>query len=165
MTADGSAQSAAQTRFRYLKRGPPMGGRHIARRDSAVEEQKLVTLALEAQKAAYAPYSHFSVGAALLCADGTVYTGCNIENAAYSCGICAERTAAAKAVSEGRRSFVMLAVAGSSDALCTPCGLCRQFLLEFAPDLTVLCANREGAYEKRTLRALLPGGFDSDSMA
>lgn len=127
-------------------------------------DDALVRLALQARENAYAPYSHFSVGAALLCSDGTVYTGCNIENAAYSCGICAERTAAAKAVSEGRRDFTALAVAGSSDAMCTPCGLCRQFLYEFAPALRVLCANAQGAYEAHRLSELLTAGFGGASM-
>lgn len=127
-------------------------------------DHELVELALEARKNAYAPYSHFSVGAALLCADGTVYTGCNIENASYPCGICAERTAASKAVSEGKREFTALAVAGSSEELCTPCGLCRQFLFEFAPNLTVLCANNAGKYEKHLLAELLKIGFGGKSM-
>ena len=127
-------------------------------------DHELIELALQARENAYAPYSHFSVGAALLCADGTVYTGCNIENASYPCGICAERTAAAKAISEGRRDFTALAVAGSSEELCTPCGLCRQFLYEFAPDLRVLCANSAGAYEVRALSDLLKAGFGGKSM-
>ena len=128
-------------------------------------DHELVELALRARENAYAPYSRFYVGAALLCADGTVYTGCNIENASYPCGICAERTAASKAISEGNREFTALAVAGSSEELCTPCGLCRQFLYEFAPDLTVLCANAAGAFEKHTLSALLKAGFGGKSMA
>lgn len=127
-------------------------------------DHELVELALQARENAYAPYSLFSVGAALLCADGTVYTGCNIENASYPCGICAERTAASKAISEGKREFTALAVAGSSEELCTPCGLCRQFLYEFAPDLRVLCANDAGIFEKHTLPELLKAGFGGKSM-
>lgn len=130
-----------------------------------MSDYELVQMALKARQSAYAPYSHFAVGAALLCGDGTVYTGCNIENAAYSCGICAERTAAAKAISEGQRNFAAIAVAGSSDELCTPCGMCRQFLYEFAPALRVLCANQTGAYEVHTLADLLTCGFGSSSMA
>lgn len=129
-----------------------------------MKDHELVTLALEARERAYAPYSHFSVGAALLCANGSVFTGCNIENAAYSCGICAERTAASKAISEGNRDFAALAVAGSSDAVCTPCGMCRQFLYEFAPDLKVLCANQKGEYEVYPLKELLPAGFGGASL-
>ena len=128
-------------------------------------DQELVRMALEARAQAYAPYSGFAVGAAILCSDGAVYTGCNIENASYPCGICAERVAASKALSEGRRDFSILAVAGSSAALCTPCGLCRQFLCEFAPGLRVLCANQAGAFEEHTLSELLAAGFDGASMA
>ena len=127
-------------------------------------EQNLVQKALEARKQSYAPYSGFHVGAALLCSDGTVYTGCNVENASYPCAICAERTAAVKAVSEGHRDFEAIAVAGSADEICTPCGLCRQFLYEFAPRLRVLCAGADGRYESRLLCDLLPEGFGSDSM-
>ena len=127
--------------------------------------RRLYDLALAKAKEAYAPYSGFAVGAAILCSDGAVYTGCNIENASYPCGICAERVAASKALSEGRRDFSILAVAGSSAALCTPCGLCRQFLCEFAPGLRVLCANQAGAFEEHTLSELLAAGFDGASMA
>lgn len=127
-------------------------------------DSALISLALSARERAYCPYSHFAVGAALECADGTVYTGCNIENAAYPVGLCAERTAAAKAVSEGRRDFVRLALAGSGEACCTPCGMCRQFLAEFAPDLEVLCVNRNGQAETWKLSALLPGSFGRDAL-
>lgn len=127
-------------------------------------DEELVALALKARENAYAPYSDFQVGAALLCEDGSVYTGCNVENAAYSCGICAERTAAVKAVSEGKRAFAALAVAGSSAAFCTPCGLCRQFLYEFAPQLRVLCANAAGEYEVFSLSELLICGFGGKTM-
>ena len=88
-------------------------------------DQELVAVALRARENAYAPYSRFRVGAALECADGTVYTGCNVENAAYGSSICAERTALVKAVSEGRRAFTRLAVAGDSGDPCWPCGACR----------------------------------------
>ena len=84
---------------------------------------------------AYIPYSHFPVGAALECADGTVFTGCNIENAAYGCTICAERTAIFKAVSEGHRDFVRIVIAGKSEDYCVPCGSCRQVMMEFAPEM------------------------------
>ena len=129
-----------------------------------MDDHELVMMALEARRYAYAPYSRFFVGAALLCADGTVYTGCNVENASYPCGICAERTAASKAVSEGKRDFAALAVAGSGEALCTPCGLCRQFLYEFAPKLRVLCANDAGTYEEHSLAQLLKAGFGGQSL-
>ena len=127
-------------------------------------DHELISLALEAREKAYAPYSHFLVGAALLCADGSVYTGCNIENASYPCGLCAERAAAAQAISAGKRAFSALAVAGSGEEVCTPCGLCRQFLYEFAPELRVLCANRTGVFEEHTLQDLLRAGFGGRSM-
>ena len=109
---------------------------------------------------AYCPYSHFPVGAALLCRDGTVFTGCNIENAAYGATICAERTAMGKAISEGHRDFVRIVIAGRSDDYCVPCGTCRQVMMEFAPDLTVICLNKKGESRKFALKELLPYGFD-----
>ena len=109
---------------------------------------------------AYIPYSHFPVGAALLCKDGTVFTGCNIENAAYGATICAERTAIFKAVSEGHRDFETLVIAGRSDDYCVPCGTCRQVMMEFAPELTVICLNKNGESKKFALKELLPYGFD-----
>lgn len=113
---------------------------------------------------AYAPYSHFRVGAALECRDGTVFTGCNIENAAYSPSICAERTAVSKAVSEGYRDFVRIAIAADTDRFTSPCGVCRQVLWEFAPDLEVLLYNRRGEIRELTLRQLLPESFDSAAL-
>ena len=87
-------------------------------------EQDLMRLAVEMLDKAYVPYSHFPVGAALECGDGTVYTGCNIENAAFPCTICAERTAMFKAISEGHRSFHRIVIAGKSEDFCVPCGSC-----------------------------------------
>lgn len=110
---------------------------------------------------AYCPYSRFPVGAALECSDGTVFTGCNIENAVYPVGICAERTAVFKAVSEGRTDFVRIVVAGRSDDYCVPCGSCRQVLQEFAPNIEVICLNKEGQELALPLKALLPYGFDN----
>ena len=102
------------------------------------EAERLMNMAQEARQYAYTPYSHFAVGAALLCADGSIVTGCNVENAAYSPGNCAERTAVFKAVSEGKQKFVSIAVVGAGEgkvpdgsSLCTPCGVCRQVLGEF----------------------------------
>ena len=109
---------------------------------------------------AYAPYSHFPVGAALECADGTVFTGCNVENAAYGSTICAERTAVVKAVSEGHQDdFVRIAIVGRSEDYCWPCGSCRQVLFEFAPDLECLIARGDHEYVKLPLRELLAHGF------
>ncbi len=124
-----------------------------------MDEAGLVAAAVAARGRAYAPYSGFSVGAALLARDGRVFTGCNVENASYGLTVCAERVALFKAVSEGAREFVALAVA-CGDAPCSPCGACRQVLYEFAPDLTVILAEGEGRrWEKTTLSHLLPRGF------
>lgn len=120
----------------------------------------LKSTAMAMRKRAYCPYSHFAVGAALECRDGTVYTGCNIENAGYSPTICAERTAVAKAVSEGHTDFVRIAVAGGGGNVCVPCGVCRQVLQEFAPDLEVICLNEQGQERVFSLQELLPHGFD-----
>ena len=108
---------------------------------------------------AYIPYSHFPVGAALECSDGTVFTGCNIENTAYSPTLCAERVAVGKAVSEGHRDFVRIAVAGRCEDFCVPCAVCRQVLYEFAPDMEVISLNGKGEELALTLRELLPHGF------
>jgi cytidine deaminase len=107
----------------------------------------------------YSPYSHFAVGAALECADGTVFTGCNIENAAYTPTVCAERVAIFKAVSEGHRDFVRIVIAGTSDDFCVPCGVCRQVLQEFAPNIEVICLNNKGEELALRLGDLLPHGF------
>ena len=125
--------------------------------------EKLAGLAKEAMENAYAPYSGYKVGAALLCADGTVYTGCNIENAAFSPTICAERTAFAKAVSEGRRDFTAIAVCGGKDGRLTgafpPCGVCRQVMAEFCkPDFSVHLVTAAGI-ETIPLKNLLPHSF------
>lgn len=114
---------------------------------------------------AYCPYSHFAVGAALECADGTVFTGCNIENAAFSPTICAERTAVAKAVSEGHTDFVRIVVAGRGRDCCVPCGVCRQVLREFAPDIEVICLNGAGEEKVYTLPELLPHSFGPEFLA
>ena len=128
-------------------------------------DQELVKLAFDMHRFSYVPYSRFPVGAALLCGDGRVFTGCNVENAAYGSTICAERTALVKAVSEGRRDdFVRLAVAGRSEDYCWPCGSCRQMLYEFAPDLTVLVARGDGGFVTLPLRELLPHGFGPSSL-
>ncbi len=123
----------------------------------------LMNLAIEARKNAYAPYSGFSVGAALLTASGKVYTGCNIENAAYSPTNCAERTAFFKAVSEGERDFLAIAVAGGKgeapDEFCAPCGVCRQVMAEFCnADFRVILGNGE-RQSVHTLCDLLPLSF------
>lgn len=125
-------------------------------------EQELCRLATAMLDRAYCPYSHFPVGAALECSDGTVFTGCNIENAAYGATVCAERTAIFKAVSEGHRDFTRLVIAGRSADFCVPCGTCRQVMLEFAPELEVICLNGAGEAKHFALRELLPYSFDKD---
>ena len=127
-------------------------------------DKDLVELAFTMLDKAYMPYSHFPVGAALEGADGSVHTGCNVENAAYGSCICAERTALVKAVSEGCRTFKRIAVVGNSADYCWPCGSCRQMLYEFAPDLEVLVANRDHNFVKYTLRQLLPHGFGPSAL-
>ncbi len=116
--------------------------------------------AVEMLERAYCPYSNHPVGAALECADGTVYTGCNVENAAFGPSICAERTAIVKAVSEGHRDFKRIAIAGKSEMPCVPCGVCRQVLREFAaPELEILCVGGTGKTARYTLSELLPESF------
>ncbi len=126
--------------------------------------QELCQTAIGMLDRSYCPYSHFPVGAALECADGTVFTGCNVENAAYGATICAERTAITKAVSEGYRDFKRIVIAGRSDDFCVPCGTCRQVMLEFAPDLEVICLNGSGEYHRFTLQELLPHSFSSSDL-
>ena len=127
--------------------------------------QELRLAAVEAKKSAYAPYSGFCVGAALLTASGRVYTGCNIENASFTPTICAERTAIFKAVSEGERDFAMIAIVGGKgdtiSAATPPCGVCRQVMSEFcSADFPILLVQDEnGTYEECTLGELLPRAF------
>ena len=123
-------------------------------------DRQLINLAEQASRNAYVPYSHFAVGAALECRDGTVFTGCNIENAALGSTICAERTAIFKAISEGHRDLKRIVIAGKSEDYCVPCGSCRQVLQEFAPDLEVICLNGKGEAKHFALKELLPYGFD-----
>ena len=126
---------------------------------------ELKALAVSMLDRAYCPYSHFAVGAALACADGTVFTGCNIENAAFSPTICAERTAVAKAVSEGHTDFVRIVVAGRCESFCVPCGVCRQVLREVAPDMEIICLNSKGEEQVFTLSELLPHSFGPEFLA
>ena len=124
-----------------------------------MNDRELLRIAKEASLNAYVPYSGFPVGAALECADGTVYTGCNVENAAYGDTICAERCAVVKAVSEGQRSFTRIAIYGEGQGYCMPCGTCRQVLSEFSPEMEVLCAKAGGRYVSYRLDDLLPHAF------
>lgn len=126
----------------------------------APDERALVDAARDARVRAYAPYSEFHVGAALRTAGGRTIVGANVENAAYPATICAERVAASYAVTQGERVFTHIAVMGSTDDICTPCGTCRQFLFEFAPDLVVLAAGARGSVARFVLGTdLLPAGF------
>jgi len=128
-------------------------------------DKDLILAAIEARKNAYTPYSHFQVGAALLAEDGTVYRGCNVENAAYTPTNCAERTAFFKAVSEGRRSFRAIAIVAAPQGKplqpTAPCGVCRQVMMEFCdPDsFRILMASSPEDYKIYTLRQLMPEGF------
>ncbi len=124
-----------------------------------MDNEKLLELAVNAKSYSYAPYSKFNVGAALLCKNGDVYTGCNVENASYSVCICAERTAIVKAISEGNSSYVKIAIVSNDNSFCTPCGVCRQTLHEFAPNIEIICANTMGEYKLFNLSELLPYGF------
>ncbi len=127
-------------------------------------DQELVALAKEAMKNAYVPYSKFQVGAALLAKDGTVFKGCNIENASYGATNCAERTAIFKAVSEGVKEFEKIAVVASSGDYASPCGICRQVLFEFMPDGEVILDSDEKGMVTYTVRELLPMGFNSSDI-
>ena len=121
---------------------------------------ELKALAVSMLDRAYCPYSHFPVGAALECDDGTVYTGCNVENAVYPAGICAERNAMFHAVAEGHTDFVRIVIAGRSKDYCVPCGICRQVMQEFSPEMEVICLNGQGEAKAFALKELLPYGFD-----
>ena len=135
-----------------------------------MDKQELMRQAVEAMKQAYAPYSHFQVGAALLAASGKIYQGCNIENAAYTPTNCAERTAFFKAVSEGEREFEAICIVGGPDGIpsgfTAPCGVCRQVMMEFCRPETfqVLLTDGQGQCREYTLSELLPEGFGPDDL-
>lgn len=124
------------------------------------EIQKLIDRAIVAREKTYSPYSHFGVGAALVCEDGSIYEGCNIENASYGLTNCAERTAIFKAVSEGRTKFKALAVVADTEGPCAPCGACRQVMGEFNI-LIIIMGNLKGDIEVVSTEALLPFSFSS----
>lgn len=128
-------------------------------------DRELIQRAFEMHRFSYVPYSRFPVGAAILTQDGRVFTGCNVENAAYGSTICAERTAILKAVSEGcREGWTAIAIAGQGADFCWPCGACRQMLYEFAPELRVLAARGDGVYQEASMEQLLPHGFGPKSL-
>lgn len=125
----------------------------------------LIQKAKEARDKAYAPYSEFRVGAALEAKDGTVFTGCNIENASYGATCCAERTALVKAVSEGVKEFRRIAIFAGTNDPCPPCGICRQVLYEFAPDIEVIMTGTEGKTDVSKLTDLMPNAFHSEKLS
>ena len=131
-------------------------------------DSRTVTLlrerAFAAMERAYAPYSKFRVGAALLAADGTVTEGCNVENAAYPAGICAERSAVSAAIAKGNRSFDTVVIASEAEEPTPPCGICRQVMEEFSPHLVVVAFTREGREARWTLDELLPKAFTPHSL-
>ena len=124
-----------------------------------MKDEMLILQAKDAMKNAYAPYSRFKVGAAVLTKDGVVFKGCNIENASYGATNCAERTAIFKAVSEGHREFEKIAIVASSGDYASPCGICRQVLAEFMPEGKVILYSEETGMVTYTVRELLPAGF------
>jgi cytidine deaminase len=132
--------------------------------------QELIDTALSMRKMSYTPYSHFNVGAALLGADGKIYTGCNIENASYTPTNCAERTAFFKAVSEGMREFKAIAIAGGKEDskeldYCPPCGVCRQVMSEFCKDdFKIILVKSSTEYKEYTLTDLVPERFTPDNL-
>lgn len=143
----------------------------IVKAITAEQEKQLVQTALLAREFSYSPYSHFAVGAALLAENGTIYQGCNIENAAYSVTNCAERSALFTAISAGQTKFIALAVAGGlakeNDNLpiCPPCGVCRQAFAEFAEEsLPVYLVTSKQHYKTVTLKELLPGAFTAKEL-
>ena len=134
-----------------------------------MDERELCSAAIRAMKKSYSPYSNYTVGAALLCGNGMIYTGCNIENAAYSPSVCAERTAFFKAVSEGKRDFVAIAVAGGKYGEiqdgAPPCGVCRQVMAEFCGgDFEILVVTGKKSYKSYTLSELLPESFGPENL-
>jgi cytidine deaminase len=124
----------------------------------------LVERAMAAMERAYAPYSGFRVGAALLAADGSITDGCNVENASYPAGICAERGAIVAAIARGVRDFTAIVIATEADRPTSPCGICRQVMIEFAPDLEVVSVTRDGAHARWTMSDLLPEAFTPSSL-
>ena len=135
-----------------------------------MERQRLIQAAIDALPGADVPYSHFHVAAALLCKDGTVYTGINIENAAYTPTVCAERSAFFRAVNEGKREFEAIAICGGKDGVltdyCSPCGVCRQVMREFTDPGTfkIILAKSLTEYREFTLEQLLPMGFGPENL-
>lgn len=130
-----------------------------------MDYKELILRALKAREFAYAPYSNFKVGAAVITENGEVYSGCNIENASFGATNCAERTAIFKAISEGHRSIKALAVVGDTTTYTYPCGICRQVMAEFADkDTDIIIVKNENEYIIKKLKEILPGAFTKDDL-
>ena len=121
-----------------------------------MDKPSLIRAAIQARDHAHAPYSSFAVGAAILCADGSIFSGCNVENLSFGLSMCAERVAIGAAVAAGKRDFLCVAIAANSDEVISPCGACRQVLAEFNPGLAVVSGNLSGKVEEFSLDILLP---------
>lgn len=126
-----------------------------------MNQEELIGRAVDARSKAYAPYSNFKVGAALVAENGEIFTGCNVESASYGLTVCAERVAIWKAVSEGVTKFTEIAVVADTEELTPPCGVCRQIIWEFCGDIPVVLANLKGQSETVQMRELLPRAFDT----
>ena len=127
-----------------------------------MNNKELIKMAVEQKEKSYSPYSKFKVGSALECEDGTIYTGCNIENSAYSPTCCAERVAIFKAVSDGKTNFKKIAIVSDGEKYIYPCGVCRQVLSEFCDDIEIILALNNGEYTTTKLKDLLPNSFNLD---
>ena len=127
-------------------------------------DRKLISYATDVMANSYSPYSRFKTGAAVECADGSVFTGCSIENAAFGTTMCAEAAAISAAITAGRRGFKRIAIISEGSTYSFPCGACRQLLYEFSPELEVLCARADGRYVSYPLSTLLPMAFGKDQM-
>ena len=130
-----------------------------------MDYRKLAKIAIDARENAYAPYSKFKVGAAVVTEDGSIYTGCNIENASYGATNCAERTAIFKAVSEGHKKIKAIAIVGDMSTNTYPCGICRQVIAEFATkDIDIVLVKNEDNYIVKTMEEILPGAFTKEDL-
>jgi cytidine deaminase len=125
-----------------------------------LDVSRLLLMAEQARQHAYAPYSGFHVGAALLTADNRIFTGCNVENSSYGLTVCAERAAVFNAVSAGKKDFLALAVISDGEGYCRPCGACRQVIREFGSDIQIIMASKYRQYEIKKISELLPEGFE-----
>lgn len=122
-------------------------------------KEELIKRSIEAQKYSFSPYSHVCVGAAILTKENKIFTGCNIENASFGATICAERNAIFKAISEGEKEFKAIAITSNLDDFIYPCGICRQVLSEFSPDITIILKSKNNEIKVKTIKELLPNSF------